>query len=57
MATSSITKEFVLKDDKACDVLINVLNTPSKRKKKPHLGQYEEGKKLLEKYSSHSRNS
>ena len=46
MATSSITKKFVIKDEKACDTLISVLSQKSKRKKTTS-NKYEEGKKLL----------
>ena len=50
MATSSITKEFVIRDDKACDRLIKVLSQPSKRKKPNSPNRYEEGKKKLAQY-------
>ena len=51
MATSSITKEFVLKDDKACDRLIKVINEQSKRKKPDKsIDKYEEGKRKLIQY-------
>ena len=52
MATSSITKQFVIRDEKACDKLINALN--KKRRKKPVTSnKYDEGKKLLAQYYSH----
>ena len=52
MATSSITKSFVIKDDKACDKLIKALNdtTPKKVVKTNY---YEEGKKKLTQYFGH----
>lgn len=53
MATSSITKEFVIKDKKTCDKLIEVLNGKPTRKSKKSSNKYEEGKKLLEQYYSH----
>lgn len=52
MATTSITKSFVLKSDEACDKLIKVLSEPSKRQKKESSNKYEEGKKLLAQYYS-----
>jgi hypothetical protein len=51
MATSSITKKFVIKDDKACDKLIKVINEPSKRKEPiKSSNKYDEGKKKLAQY-------
>ena len=51
MPTSSITKQYIIKDDKACDTLIKVLNEPSKRKKPmKSSNKYEEGKKKLIQY-------
>lgn len=52
MATSSITKSFVIKDDRACDKLIKALSdtTPKKVVKTNH---YEEGKKKLAQYFGH----
>lgn len=51
MATSSITKKFVVKDDKACERLISVLSQPTSRKKKSNTpSKYEEGKKKLAQY-------
>ncbi len=47
MATSSITKEFVIKDNKACDKLISILSERKPRRKRPTSNKYEEGKKLL----------
>ncbi len=37
MATSSITKEFVIKDNKACDRLISILSEKNPRRKKINL--------------------
>lgn len=55
MATSSITKKYVIKDDNACDKLIQVLTEDKfTRKKKPASKKYEEGKKLLAQYYSRS---
>lgn len=48
MPTSSITKDFVIKDNKTCDKLISVLSGKAPRRKKPTSNKYEEGKKLLE---------
>lgn len=53
MATSSITKEFILRDAATCERLAKVLNQPSRRKKKPSSHKYEEGKKLLTQLYSH----
>ena len=49
MATSSITKSFVIKDDKAREKLIKALNdrTP---KKTVETNYYEDGKKKLAQY-------
>lgn len=52
MATASITKEFVIKDTKACDKLVKVL-TENSRRKKSNSKKYEEGKKLLAQRYSH----
>lgn len=52
MATSSITKSFVVKDDKACDNLIKALNTPTPRKV-VKTNYYEEGKEKLVRYFGH----
>lgn len=49
MATSSITKRFVIKDDKVCDRLIKALKEPAP-KKTVNTNYYEEGKKLLVQY-------
>lgn len=53
MATESITKSYVVKDDKTCDVLIKVLSEKSTRRKpqKPSK-KLEKGKVLLERYLS-----
>ena len=49
MATSSITKKFVIKNDEACDRLIEILNENSP-KKEVNADFYEEGKRTLEQY-------
>lgn len=55
MATSSITKKFIIKDEEACDKLIQILtNNKFTRKKKSASKKYEEGKKLLAQYYSRS---
>lgn len=46
MAISSITKQFVIKDDETCKKLIDALNEDVP-KIKPNISEYEEGKKLL----------
>ena len=51
MPTSSITKEFVIKDSETCDRLIHIL-TESKPRKKKASSKYKEGKELLEKLCS-----
>lgn len=48
MATSSIGKKFVVKDDAAFDVLIRVMQKEVP-KRKP-VGYYEEGIRMLKKY-------
>lgn len=52
MATSSITKKFVIKDDKTYDKLIKILAETPPRKKNVSSKKYEEGKKLLAQYLS-----
>ncbi len=52
MATSSITKAFVIKDDRACDKLIEALNDTTP-KKVINTNHYEEGKKILAQYFGH----
>ena len=49
MAISSITKQFVIKDDETCKKLIDALNEENEEvpKIKPDISEYEEGKKLL----------
>lgn len=49
MATSSITKSFVIEDEKACDRLIEAMND-SLPKKVVKTDYYEEGKKKLAQY-------
>ena len=55
MATSSITKNFVLKNDEACEKLLKVLNSPVKELKKPSYS-CERGKEALKKYFPQSKN-
>ena len=52
MATSSITKSFVIKDDRACDKLIRALNDTTTQKV-VKTNYYEEGKKKLAQYFGH----
>lgn len=52
MATSSITKRFVIKNDNVCDKLIKALNDPAP-KKEISTNHYEEGKKKLTQYFDH----
>ena len=47
MPTSSITKKFEIKDNETYEKLAEVLNNPTRRKKKPSTNKYEEGKKIL----------
>lgn len=49
MATSSIGKKFVVKDDAAFDILLKVMQQKP-RHPKPTRDYYEEGKKALEEY-------
>lgn len=49
MATSSITKEFVIKDDKTCDKLIKAMEKSSSEPTVTR-NYYEEGKEKLEQY-------
>lgn len=55
MATSSITKEFVIKDDKTCDHLIKAMENPVRLEDvftiHPNVSDnYEKGRELLRKY-------
>lgn len=52
MATTSITKKFVIKDDAACEKLIQILSSKSTRKKKKTSNRYEEGKKILTQFGT-----
>ncbi len=52
MATSSITKQFVIKDEKVWDKLIEALKEPVPEKV-IDTNYYEEGKKLLAQYFGH----
>ena len=47
MATSSITKKFVIKDNKTCDKLIKILAENPPRKRNISVNKYEEGKKTI----------
>lgn len=51
MATSSITKNFVIESDEECEILIKAFNEPTPKRKKTHY--YEEGKKKLVEYFGH----
>ena len=53
MATTSITKQFVIKDKATCDKLIAILNKGKPYDQKSTPNKYEEGKKLLAQYYSH----
>lgn len=53
MATSSITKRFVIKDDAACDRLIEALNKKNTHEKSTSSKRYDEGKKILKQYYTH----
>ena len=55
MATSSITKSFVLKNDEACEKLLTVLNSPVKELKKPSYS-CERGKEALANLFQNSKN-
>ena len=55
MATSSITKEFVIKDDKTCDRLIKAMENPVRLEDVFTIHQnvsanYEKGREPLRKY-------
>lgn len=54
MATSSITKEFIIEDDETCERLLEILTTPPSKKywddDEDYVSEYEEGKALAEKY-------
>ena len=49
MATASITKKFVIKDDAVCKKLVDALESTSGKKQAPKSGpsSYERGKELL----------
>lgn len=49
MATSSITKKFVIKDNKACDNLLAAMDSSFPRKV-VKTNRYEEGKEKLARY-------
>ncbi len=46
MPTESITKKFVIKDEEACDRLVEALEQPPKNKRTKSK-KYDEGKELL----------
>ena len=52
MATSSITKTFIIKDDKTCEKLIKAMNEP-RTTKVIKTNSYEEGKEKLKSYFGH----
>lgn len=52
MATSSITKAFIIKDDIACEKLIKAINMP-KTIKNVKTNSYEKGKERLKSYFGH----
>lgn len=52
MATSSITKNFVIRDDKTCEILAKALAEPRKKKEIKSLN-YEQGKEKLKLYFGH----
>ena len=52
MATESITKQFIIKDDEACKKLIDALKNPS-QKKVIKTNNYEKGKEKLAQFFSH----
>ena len=49
MATSSITKTFIVNDDKTCEKLIKAMNKP-RITKVVKTNSYEEGKERLKSY-------
>jgi len=51
LATESITKQFIIKDDAACKKLIEALNNPSE-KKVVKTNNYEKGKEQLVQFFS-----
>lgn len=50
MATSSITKNFIIKDEKTCRILADALAARPERKPEKSSTKYEEGKKKLVQY-------
>lgn len=50
MPTSSILKEFVIKDNEACDRLIKALSGKDSQRLRPTTRKYEEGQRLLNEY-------
>lgn len=55
MPTSSILKEFVIKDNEACDRLIEALSGKASRRMKPTTRKYEEGQRLLHEYEAREK--
>lgn len=53
MATSSITKKFVIKDEHTCKVLAKALSSKTNSRPIKSSFKYEEGKKKLEQYFGH----
>jgi len=51
MATESITKQFIIKDDEACEKIIEAFKNPFK-KKVIKTNNYEKGKKRLVQFFS-----
>ena len=54
MATTSITKQFVIKDDTVCQRIVDEMNNPNrvKRQRKTDPNAYEKGRQLLKQFSS-----
>lgn len=53
MPTSSITKKFIIKDDKTCDRLIAALTETKPQQIKKSSNSYEKGKEKLAYYFGH----
>ena len=53
MPTSSITKKFIIKDDKTCDRLIAALAETKPQQIKKSSNSYEKGKEKLAYYFGH----
>ena len=52
MATTSITKRFIIKDDKTCNRLVQAMQNKKRKKVKVNPDPYEKGKKLLTQFLS-----